>query len=367
MNTLSRTTPYLLSASLPLAIFAWFVPAGGSEIDLWLMWLVAMVLIGLPILYTEFALARRSGKGVWQGMQTLTREADTKVYWRVFAGLSVFVSVLLSALMVSSFSTWLTSGADNAMLKLSIPATAVSGVLMVVVMILSLLKQRALGLGSVLVIFGAVLAVLMGRLTMPIMTATNLSEWGVAVVLALFCMGSGTGLFWFFASQDIKFQEKLNDKEHKINKLSTMVLPIWLAQTVFGVFGLIVASSERPAIASLVGGVGVVLFGAYLLYYAFGQAIVRFGMINGVLGVAVLSLVMAVLPLSVLKLLLVLIGLSAVLVLSVFVGWLMKISHLRKALNFGSEARYNLWRVAMRFVVPIAIVLALVGMLMGGL
>ncbi|HNI62820.1 MAG TPA: hypothetical protein PLF28_05085, partial [Agitococcus sp.] len=37
----------------------------------------------------------------------------------------------------------------------------------------------------------------------------------------------------------------------------------------------------------------------------------------------------------------------------VFVGWVMKISHVRKALNFSHEGIYNLWRVAIRLVVPL--------------
>ncbi len=47
-----------------------------------------------------------------------------------------------------------------------------------------------------------------------------------------------------------------------------------------------------------------------------------------------------------------LLGLLPLLVLAVFTGWVMKISHVRKALNFESEAVYNLWRVAVRLLVP---------------
>ena len=38
----------------------------------------------------------------------------------------------------------------------------------------------------------------------------------------------------------------------------------------------------------------------------------------------------------------------------------MKISHLRKAINFSSEAFYNIWRIAVRIILPLSIVLALV-------
>jgi SNF family Na+-dependent transporter len=42
------------------------------------------------------------------------------------------------------------------------------------------------------------------------------------------------------------------------------------------------------------------------------------------------------------------------------VGWMMKISHLRKAINFSSEGFYNIWRIAVRIILPLAILMALV-------
>lgn len=53
-------------------------------------------------------------------------------------------------------------------------------------------------------------------------------------------------------------------------------------------------------------------------------------------------------------------GLLICLIYSVFVGWMMKISHLRKAINFSSEAFYNIWRIAVRIILPLAILMALV-------
>ena len=58
-------------------------------------------------------------------------------------------------------------------------------------------------------------------------------------------------------------------------------------------------------------------------------------------------------------------GLVICLIYAVFVGWVMKISHLRKALNFSNEAIYNLWRIAVRIVLPLSIVLAIIAIVMG--
>ena len=57
-------------------------------------------------------------------------------------------------------------------------------------------------------------------------------------------------------------------------------------------------------------------------------------------------------------------GLLLVLGYAIFVGWLMKISHLRKSIQFSSEAIYNLWRIMVRIVVPLSVVLALLGWLL---
>lgn len=56
-------------------------------------------------------------------------------------------------------------------------------------------------------------------------------------------------------------------------------------------------------------------------------------------------------------------GLVICLIYSIFAGWMMKISHLRKSMNFGNEAIYNLWRIAVRVVSPLAIILAIVAVI----
>ena len=48
--------------------------------------------------------------------------------------------------------------------------------------------------------------------------------------------------------------------------------------------------------------------------------------------------------------------------LAVFAGWQMKSAICAKSLNFSSEGLYNLWRIAVRIIVPLAVVLAMVGM-----
>ena len=66
---------------------------------------------------------------------------------------------------------------------------------------------------------------------------------------------------------------------------------------------------------------------------------------------------------NVLTIALMLWGLVICLIYSIFVGWIMKISHLRKALNFSNEIFYNIWRIAVRIVLPLSIVLAIISYL----
>lgn len=56
-------------------------------------------------------------------------------------------------------------------------------------------------------------------------------------------------------------------------------------------------------------------------------------------------------------------GLVICLIYAVFAGWVMKISHLRKAMGFSNELFYNLWRIAVRLVLPISIVIAMIAVI----
>jgi len=51
------------------------------------------------------------------------------------------------------------------------------------------------------------------------------------------------------------------------------------------------------------------------------------------------------------------------LIYALFAGWIMKISHLRKSMNFSSETFYNIWRIAVRVVLPVSIIVAIIAVL----
>ncbi|WP_066805509.1 hypothetical protein [Moraxella oblonga] len=352
----SRYTVFFVSCALPLLLVSQIAPSMAHELDFWLLWVVAMTFVGLPILFAEIALSVRSGALPYQGIQKLTREADAKIIWRMFAGLSVFISLLFAV----SITTRLGEGVHLHLpqLQLPLPSVGVSVLLAFVLLILSLLKSRLLPVGVALVVIGSLISLFDGGLdsgvSVPVMTAVSLGEWAKAVSLALICVGVGSGLYWFGNAPNVA---KINPKK----SLSGMILAIWLSQLVFGSFALLVSSSYVTPTSFAVSGIGMLLVAGFLVYYAGVQLMYRFGWINGAIATLVGLLVLSALPAKIVLITLIVIGMVAVVLLALFAGFAMKISHLRKTFNFKSEARYNLWRMFVRIFAPLAILVALVG------
>lgn len=347
-----RHTPFLIAAIMPLLVFAWFLPKGAVQVDLWLLWLLAMGVLGLPMMFLELALSYRSGRSPLQGMQELTRQADVKTHWRVFSFLSVFLSVLLAVGFIVRFAERLVASLV-AMDVATIPSYALAFALTIVALFLIPLKHRLLGIGAVLIVVSAVLSVVLGDWQGIAMTDTSFGEWARAVIMALFSVGVGTGLYWFL------------DERTGTKALTGKVLPIWFFQIVFGAIAFGITGSAYLLPATIVGLVGVLMVAGFLLSYAQSQLTARFGMVVGIAITVLIAILMSALPSGVLGSMMVVAGLLSALVLSVFAGFVMKLSHLRKSLNFKTEARYNLWRILVRWIIPLAILSALVGWFIG--
>lgn len=359
---LHRQTVFLVACALPLLFAQQFAPNMARELDFWIMWLVAMTLVGLPVLFVEFALSARSRQNPWLGMQTLTREADASVGWRVFAALSVLIAILIAtnitARVAEGFYAYMPELANS----LSIPSIGIGAGLAVVVLILSLLHARLLVVGLLLILAGSAISLFDGGMdsavSVPVLTEVTLGEWGRAVLLALLSVGVGTGLYWF-GGVSMTMQAVNNKKS-----LSGMILPIWLTQLIFGALAILAGSAMVTPTSFIVASIGMLLVAGFLLSYAGSQLIDRFGMMIGGAALLVLAVLFGLLPVSVLYVLVAVLSLLAVLVLAIFAGFAMKISHLRKTLNFQSEARYNIWRILVRIVVPVALFVALVGLVL---
>lgn len=353
INT-QRHLPLFIAAILPLLIFSWFIPMGVIQVDLWLLWAVAMCLVGLPMMFLELALARRSGQTPWQGMQKLTRESDTAMHWRLFSPLSVLLAILLGAGVIVHFAERFVAFTTTHNLLPNVPSYAIAFGLTMIALILSPLKHRLLMIAAIIIAVSAVASLALGNWHGLAITQTSLGEWAMAVVMALFSMGIGTGLYWFA-------QSTTATSDTPTNPLTPKVLPIWLSQLIFGAVAFFVVSTPMTAWISLIACIGVLMVAAFLFHYAASQLAARFGLLTGTAILAVLALALCAAPSHVIGHGVVVVGLLSALILAVFAGWLMKISHLRKSLNFKTELRYSLWRIAIRWLVPLAIISALIG------
>ncbi len=366
-----RYASYFIAVLLPLLLFRWFAPASIGEIDFWLLWLLAMVLVALPVVYAEIALAYRSVEGPLAGMQKLTRESDASPIWRSFGWLAALVSIVIAALIISGASTGILTALTELNSTPDVPSFAVAAGLMVITVLLSLLGTAPLPIGLGLMVVGLILGIANGVPNISFaMTDISLVEWARAVALALVSVGAGTGLYWFgqnlVSKQTITAVEansqQAQNKAARDYRATKLVLPIWILQLLVGVVALFISGMSLPPIGQLLYWAGVLFVVSYLLHYSTQQLTHKFGLLVSLIITFVLALLLVVaIPTTWLVGILVIVSSVAVLLLSVFAGWQMKISHLRKSLNFSSEAFYNLWRVAIRLVVPLALLLALIG------
>ena len=373
-----RYASYFIAALLPLLLFRWFAPASIGEIDFWLLWLLAMVLVSLPVVYAEIALAYRSVDAPLAGMQKLTREADASPIWRSFGWLAALVSILIAALVISGASTGILAALTELNSAPAIPDFAIAAGLMVIAVLLSLLGVAPLPIGLGLMVIGLLLGVANGLPNIDFaMTDISLNEWARAVALALVSVGAGTGLYWFgqnlvtkqvataVDTDNINAQAPARSRATSEYRATKLVLPIWILQLIVGVVALSISGMALPPIGQLSYWIGVLFVASYLLHYSTQQLAHKFGLLVSLVLTFVLALLLVVIiPTVWLVGLLVIISSIAVLLLSIFAGWQMKISHLRKSLNFGNEAFYNLWRIAIRLIVPLALLLALIGWVM---
>ena len=373
-----RYASYFIAALLPLLLFRWFAPASIGEIDFWLLWLLAMVLVSLPVIYAEIALAYRSAEAPLAGMQKLTREADASALWRGFGWLAALVAIIIAALVISGASTGMLTALIDLNSTPKVPNFAVAAGLMVIAALLSLLGVTPLPIGLGLMLIGLIFGVANGLPNITFaMTNISLGEWARAVALALVSVGAGTGLYWFGQNRITKqavtavgvdnhyAQNPSRAQASSEYRATKLVLPIWILQLLVGMVALFISGMTLPPIGQLLYWAGVIFVASYLLHYSTQQLAHKFGLLVSLVITAVIAIVLVVaIPTIWLVGILVIISTIAVLLLSVFAGWQMKISHLRKSLNFGNEAFYNLWRVAIRLIVPVALLLALIGWVM---
>lgn len=360
MNLIKKQQSVFLAALMMLLLAGWFAPHSQSaeflQVDFWVLWFFCMTILALPMLYLEVALAKRSKKTPMIGMEELTRQADAVTFWRVSSWLSVVLLALVTVGLLNTAAT----GFTTELPKLLDSQFDTSPVYVLIGLTLLAVALSFTGVWTLLLAFVlAIAAVVMSGVNVGAdwrVTGTSLVEWKNAVTLALLSTGVGLGLYW---------QNNLTKAAQQRESTMT-VLPIWFAQVVAGiVFALF--QGVHGSMAVVCYGVATIAAAAMLIAYLRQNMQSKFAMPKSVLVVVMLLLVGVVLwslPFmnNAMIALVSVLGFVVVTLYAVFAGWQMKISHLRKSIAFDSEVTYNIWRVAVRLVVPMSVLLALVGL-----
>lgn len=355
-------------------------------------WFLGLLLLVLPLLLLEFMLGKRSRRSPLEGFAFLTREADAKRFWRAAAWGSTLASLLALAAValvaggsinylarevglvsatvneVSATGPALPLGTGALLLLaagLSLLAPAIRSVLLVGVLalVLVLLAVSALGgLGMVELLYSA--------------TPLDSEDWRAAFRLALLSLGGGLGVLWV-GGMRLPREAALGRLALGLVALQLVfavllmlaLAPFVAVQAINAGSGLQVVPSGTAVWLLLVALILIALLALKLLAEPLLLRLIEKGLerLPAVVVVFVAATVLAeavwffghaagvqgLLKVLGVLLLLVLFGLS------VFTGWAMKISHARKELALPSEAIYNVWRVAVRLVVPLCILWAL--------
>lgn len=365
---IARLSSVLAGLTLTLLLAGWIVPfiqfSAASQFDFWSVWLLCMLILALPLSLLEIALARRSQAVPLQALMTLTREADAKPAWRGVGWLAAATLGLLAGGLLYQSASMLFEAMGNS----PMPAMGyLSMGLLVAGLLLSLLPRVVLiGIATLAVLVATGLSFVQVGLGDWQWTAFSLKEWAWAVSLALIATGLGLGVYWQLNTNQQQANQKISQQpiSQGLTKASQSALPIWLAQVAGGMLIALVQGFHGTQTLWLYA-IGLATGAAFLLSLLRAQLQARG--LNPLLQwlFVLVSAAVWLLPIqSLLTTVTLVVALLACLLYAIFSGWMMKISHLRKALNFDQEVIYNLWRIAVRVIIPLAIVVAIIGLLL---
>ncbi len=350
---MSRWFSLLLAFGGSFVVLMVFAPqfAALQQYDFWLLLMGLQLLVSIPMLGIEMALAKRSNSTPLQGMMQLTREADVSPRWRILAWAGALLLALLACGVIQMASNLLqqqllsnvhSSWVFASLAVLSLGLSMAPRVLLLVVTVL---------LSIAMLIWGQVQVT-----SMPWQwTDLNANEWGSAVLLLSLNSLLGVGAFWQLRIMAVKQAQQDNVQiSHAQQSTSSLVLiaPIVLLQ-LLAVLAAAISVNQIMMLMWLILPLSVV-FAAVLWQLLHQQLQQRQASL-------MLRSVFLVLPLLAFSqpslqhvMLIVTAGLALLLALgyAIFTGWYMKVSHLRKALHFNNEGLYNLWRVMVRIILP---------------
>ena len=360
--------------------------------------LACLRVLAVPLRLLELMLGRRSRRSPMDGMAALTREADVGRGWRATAWASGLADILALA-GLALLAGWGASFLGHRLLSDAVQTATAAGLVwpagtgtaFIVAAGLALLSPARREVANVLALLVVVLclgiAALMGAGSLAaydVATTLGADGWREAMRAALLVGGGGLGVVWLTGMRLPKEVSLGQFTLGLVGLQAVLAGLVWMALAPFaaGAAGVVGSSAVLEQIPSVMGeglapallfvalGVaavfalafaaeplltrlgekGVSRLPAVVLVFISGAALAEILWMGGrVEGVS--FLLQAVRDL----LLLVMAGFS------VFAGWAMKISHARKELNLPSEGIYNVWRGAVRLVIPLAVLFVLTG------
>lgn len=355
---------------LALAMTILLAPAAGWS---WLAALAGLLLAAWPLALAERALAiRAGGRPLIAGMQHLTREADAPRFWRVIAWSSLAASLAALVLMALVAGVLLAQSvqtlAGGPMQQW--PGSSLWPVLTVAALLFGSLRAswRVHVLFWLLPALALLLALgwqirqqAIGTVLTDLPLASVLPA-GAGLLFGALVLGGGMGALWMQApAVTAGAAAGADGARAKLPALllTTLVVALLLAGLQLG---------QAGQLATLLAGFAAVLALTVLVQPLLAQA--RALQLPPLLA-PWLVLVPAVLLAETVTFFIgrdalpqLVTGLAVwllvnLLLMSLFAGWVMKISHVRKALQLPSEGVYNLWRVGVRLLAPITLLLAI--------
>lgn len=302
------------------------------------VWLLFMTIIALPLTFIEAAMVRRTQQLPLQALVPMTRDADAKTTWRLLPWLAGLVLILLIGYTAQYPKQYIASWAQQAVLKESISYLLI----FFAIGFAWVGMRRLLKYVGVLVPIALIVNGLSAKYNFQIQLLTA-EQWQMVAMATLLTSVLTLGVYaWLILVQP------------QSTHASRSVLPLWLTQTVIGLLVLTIGHTS-----------GQLYVASYMFCAVFAVAIladviaaqlqlksiqkpIAFG---GVLLLGIVACYLA--EYQIFDTVLQSLSLLTMILYCIFVGWIMKISHVRKALNFSHEGIYNLWRVAIRLVVPL--------------
>jgi len=362
--------------------------------------LLCLLLLALPLRLLELMLGRRSRRSPIEGMAFLTREADAQRGWRAVAWGSALADIL-AITGLALLAGWGGSFLGHRFLSETVQTATSAGLVwpvgtgtaFILATGLSLLTPAWRELANTLALAGVVIclgvAALSGAASFGAYdTTTTLGAdgWREAMRFALLAGGGGLGVVWLTGMHLPKGTGLGRFTLGLVALQAVLAGLVWLALAPFvtAAAGAVGSDAVLELIPMAMGAglaptllfVALGIAAVFALAFAAEPLLVKLAekkvprlpavVLVFIVGATLAEMLWMVGRVEGVHLLLE--GVRDLLLLvmagfALFAGWVMKISHARKELALPNEGIYNVWRVAVRLVVPLAILFVFSGYL----